>query len=238
MLVFFRTDASTRIGTGHVMRCLTLAHALREIGYECVFIHRTHQGNLADVIRERGFSVILLPQPDTTSGITADGDYSAWLGVSQEIDAEQSITAIDGMQSDWMDVDHYSLDAEWETKLKMHVGKILSIDDIANRNHVSDVLLDQNFGSEQAKYKEYVKDDCTILAGSEYSLLRPEFQKWREISLKRRDTCNKLDSILISMGGVDTDNITGKVLKCYLTCCRDCCDGTISPSYRSNSGSS
>ena len=61
MKIVFRTDASLQIGTGHVMRCLTLAHVLRERGAKCRFVCREHPGNLIGVIREQGFEVLALP---------------------------------------------------------------------------------------------------------------------------------------------------------------------------------
>ena len=62
MRIAFRTDASSQIGTGHVIRCLTLADALREEGAECQFVCREHEGHLMDHIRSRGYELYSLPR--------------------------------------------------------------------------------------------------------------------------------------------------------------------------------
>lgn len=214
--VLFRTDASSRIGTGHVMRCLTLARALREQDADCAFIGREHPGNLFDLLEGEGFTTYRLPvthQPveSKKNSNTAHTDYATWLGVTSEQDASDCLAVIEQSQPDWLVVDHYALDAKWEKALRPHVGKIMVIDDLANRAHDCDLLLDQNLGSQAENYTGKVPEGCKILAGPQYALLRPEFSAHRDNSLARRQRAS-LAHILVTMGGVDADNATGAVL--------------------------
>jgi UDP-2,4-diacetamido-2,4,6-trideoxy-beta-L-altropyranose hydrolase len=213
MNVVFRVDASIQMGTGHVMRCLTLAEELRRLGHRCIFICREHTGNLGDLIENKGFFIHLLSalsgfNPALESDNTA---HAEWLGVSWRIDAEQTLVALDAMKVDWLIIDHYALDARWERLLAKAVGQIMVIDDLADRDHACDLLLDQNLGREVGDYDYKVPNHCVRLVGPRYALLRPEFAELRETSLQRR-VKPKVKRILITLGGVDANNITGKVL--------------------------
>ena len=110
-----------------------------------------------------------------------------------------------------MIVDHYSLDARWERRVDDLLGRIMVIDDLADRNHECSLLLDQNLGRKSRDYDHRVPDKCLRLIGPRYALLRPEFREWRGKSLARRQE-PKLKRILISLGGVDRTNVTGRVL--------------------------
>jgi len=217
MKIIFRVDASLQIGTGHVMRCLCLAEALKKRGDDVEFICRQHKGNLINKIRLSGFNVYEL-ELFKNSKVDIKLFHSSWLGVTQQKDSFDSINILKKNETDWLIIDHYGLDQDWQKKLKSYCKKIMVIDDIADRVHDCDLLLDQNFGSSKTKYQGLVKKYCTILAGSDYALLRPEFQKWRDYSLKRRDNKLKINSILVTLGGVDLDNYTGKVLKQLAEC--------------------
>lgn len=216
MRIAFRADASVQIGTGHVMRCLTLADALRAQGHECFFICRDHPGNLSEVIAQRGFELYLLSQEmralhSTGSEDAATPEHAQWLGVPWQHDAEQTLNALNGQKTDWLVVDHYALDARWERRVGAHANKIMVIDDIADRPHECQLLLDQNLGRKAQDYNGLLPETCTRLIGPHYALLRPEFAELREASLERRQT-PKLERILITLGGVDQDNVTSQVL--------------------------
>lgn len=214
LILVFRTDASIQIGTGHVMRCLTLADELTRQGHECRFVCREHKGHLGDLISSKGYELILLPAP-VESGCHVESDnsenYASWLGVPWQEDARQTIHSIEPLKVDWLVVDHYALDAEWEKKLAHAVGSIMVIDDLANRAHVCALLLDQNLGREHEDYEALVPDTCERLIGPGYALLRPEFSALRDQSLTRRKT-PQLKQILVTLGGVDRDNVTGQIL--------------------------
>ena len=209
MRVVFRVDASLQMGTGHVMRCLTLAQALKDNGANVEFICRKHKGNLIDKIRLNEFDVHELEVLEEVDDKLA---HSHWLGATQQQDADDCIEILKAEKIDWLIVDHYALDEQWQKRLKSYYEKLMVIDDLADRKHQCDVLLDQNFGRSHQDYKELVPKSAKLLMGSEYALLRPEFEKYRKYSLNRRKD-GKFKKLLINMGGADPDNITGKVIE-------------------------
>ncbi|MFB2762843.1 UDP-2,4-diacetamido-2,4,6-trideoxy-beta-L-altropyranose hydrolase [Marinobacter shengliensis] len=214
MRVAFRADASVQIGTGHVMRCLTLADELTRQGHECRFVCREHEGHLGELITSKGYGLTLLPSCSDNELDTKDSrsdNYARWLGVPWQEDARQTLDALTPWHPDWLVVDHYALDAEWERALANAVGSIMVIDDLANRCHECALLLDQNLGRVESDYDGLLPEDCQRLTGPGYALLRPEFANLREQSLNRRQQ-PELKRILISLGGVDRTNVTGQVL--------------------------
>ena len=223
MKVAFRTDASLQIGTGHVMRCLTLATALRDQGAEVIFITCNHEGNLDEHIKANGFAVHSLSNAGVNASRLSLVGYAQWLGVDQITDAEATIQALGSMKPDWLIVDHYALDCTWEKKLAGSVQKIMVIDDLCDRRHDCNLLLDQNLGRSKTDYVQIVTKDCTVLTGPKYAMLRPEFSLLREASVKRR-AAPVLKKILITMGGVDQNNATGKTLEALRSCpiIKDC----------------
>lgn len=216
MNVVFRCDASIQIGTGHVMRCLTLADELAHQGAKCYFICREHEGNLIDFIIQKGYETCTLEAVSLGSSEenTAESTlfHSKWLGATQETDAKQTVHIVSSIQPEWLIIDHYALDIYWEEKLRSHCNNILVIDDLADRKHDCDLLLDQTFGRNKQDYQDLVPNHCKILCGTTYAILRPEFTKWRQYSLERRKD-NGVKNILINLGGVDKDNITSRILE-------------------------
>lgn len=214
MKVAFRADASFTIGSGHVMRCLSLAVELRRRGHTCIFVSRDHPGNLIDFVRHQGFAVAVLhgtgPIHETDTAIA----HSRWLGVSCRQDAAQTGQALasHGAPVDWLVVDHYAIGSEWHRAMRGHCRNVLVIDDLADRSFDADLLLDQNLGSTPSHYKDLGNRDCRVITGPRFALLRPEFAKWRAYSLRRR-RAPALRQLLISMGGVDQANVTAQVLR-------------------------
>jgi UDP-2,4-diacetamido-2,4,6-trideoxy-beta-L-altropyranose hydrolase len=223
MKALFRADASLEIGTGHVMRCLTLADALSKAGASCEFICRQHPGHLIDFIRHKGYVTHVLPMVANFEdsirqpGDASDTGHHHWLGATQEQDAEACAPYIAQHQPDWLIVDHYALDARWENMLAERSRKLMVIDDLADRRHVCDLLLDQTFGRAEDDYRPLVPTDCQLLCGSRYALLRPEFAALRPYSLQRRAQPT-FKELLITMGGVDKDNATGQVMQAMGQC--------------------
>ena len=213
MKIVFRADASMKMGSGHVMRCLTLALELKFFFPDITFISRAHKGSLNNLISDKGIKVAELPRPDSYSAPVQNGgsnDYESWLGVTQEEDARESIKVLHKIFPDWLIVDHYSLDKEWETLVRTHVKNIMVIDDLGNRSHDCNLLLDQNwFDDKEIRYKGLVPSFCTQLLGPRYALLRPQFADERK-KLKPRK--GDLKRIFVYFGGSDTHELTKMTL--------------------------
>ncbi|WP_252312055.1 UDP-2,4-diacetamido-2,4,6-trideoxy-beta-L-altropyranose hydrolase [Sinobaca sp. H24] len=207
-----RVDASIEIGTGHVMRCLTLAEELDDNSYDITFITSDHEGHLADFIQSKGFQVIKLKKSSKENSIKEELQHSDWLGTSQEVDARDVLHAIaDFTTIDLMVVDHYAIDYRWELIIKGRAKKIFVIDDLADRYHHCDILLDQNFYLDMEKrYEGLVVKHCTLMLGPKYALLRREFKEARE---KLRVRSGEVKRILVFFGGSDPTNETTKAVK-------------------------
>jgi len=206
MRIVFRVDASLKMGTGHVMRCLTIANEFKLQSHEIFFICRELPGNLIPLIK---FPVLVLPNNEA---FQADDLYLNWLGASQEQDFEHTIKVIP-KNIDLLIVDNYALDEIWHKQLRLYTRKIMVIDDLADRQFDCDVLLNQNLGAQLGDYKDKVPNDCELLLGCNYALLRPEFPNLRERALIKRKNTKEIKNILISMGGSDIKNKTHDILR-------------------------
>ncbi len=211
--IIFRVDASVTMGTGHVMRCLTLAEEAKEAGAEIYFLTREHDGHLCHVMQEKGYHVYRLPvlQTATISNPTA---HDSWLGASVNDDIIacseilQSLVHT-GIAIDVLVVDHYALDERWEKEMRRYVDAIVVIDDIADRKHDCDVLVDQNlYDDPEKRYRGKVPQHCRMLLGTEYAILRKEFREARQYARVR----SSLQHILVFYGGADPTNETEKAL--------------------------
>jgi UDP-2,4-diacetamido-2,4,6-trideoxy-beta-L-altropyranose hydrolase len=204
MNISIRVDASVAIGSGHVMRCLTLAGLLRGDGHSVGFICLTTKGNLIDMILERGYCVRVLKY-----GGNDTREVSEVFNSDADAEGTCGLLAADGYKTDMMIVDHYSIDYMWESRIAPYSRRIMVIDDLANRRHYCHLLLDQNFLSNADSYKNLVPDFSRILVGTQYVLLKKEFFEFRK-SLKPRDGVVK--NILVFFGGTDPTHETLKVL--------------------------
>lgn len=198
------------------MRCMLLAQALKENGASVVFISRMHTGNLNHLISKKGFQVVELNQPESEksdkrkNGGNCD-NYREWLGVSEMLDAEETVLFLNNDKPEWLIVDHYALGKKWEKHLRPYVNNIMVIDDLANRKHDCDMLLDQNwFENMETRYDGIVPAGCTKLLGPEYALLRSEFSEARK-TLKPRN--GKIKRIFVFFGGSDPYNLTAMTLR-------------------------
>jgi UDP-2,4-diacetamido-2,4,6-trideoxy-beta-L-altropyranose hydrolase len=207
--IAFRTDATSQIGSGHFMRCLTLADELKRCGAHIRFVSRDLPLHLRDMLAAKDMEFVPL-DGDATQLPAGDLAHASWLGATQARDAQSTIQALSGQSWDWLVVDHYALDARWENTLRGTAKKIMVIDDIADRKHDCDVLLDQNFYADiQTRYADKVPAHCELLLGPRYALLRDEFRKLREQVKPRTGVVNR---ILVFFGGVDADNYTGQAI--------------------------
>lgn len=211
----FRVDASFEIGSGHVMRCLALADGLRSKGAVCVFVARAFQGNLNSYILSKGYYVLELPLcADAFEAVEGEPVHSPWRSVGWRLDATQTIGACAGIEIDWLIVDHYGIWKPWQTEVKKICSKIMVVDDLADRDHDCDLLLDQNFGVHMSSYENLVPSHCKTMLGPSNALLRPEFHLQRSSSLARRQN-SPVKEILINFGGGDPRNYVLEVLKAF-----------------------
>ncbi|MDU4959264.1 MAG: UDP-2,4-diacetamido-2,4,6-trideoxy-beta-L-altropyranose hydrolase [Sporomusaceae bacterium] len=195
MKIVIRTDSSRYIGSGHIMRCLTLAEFLRRIGAKVSFVCRDLPGNVAYLVEQNGFPVHWL-------SIADDADWEA--------DACKTAVLVgQGWLPEWLIVDHYGLDARWERLLRPFVRRVMVIDDLANREHVCNILLDANFYLQlAARYEKIVPPDTRLLLGPQFTLLRSEFSQ-----VERHGQCDgSIKRILAFFGGSDPTNETEKLL--------------------------
>lgn len=195
------------------MRCLTLADALRQRGVDCRFVCREHGGHLLDLIQERGHRAIALPTgknpfPESSS------IYTTWIGADVITDAEETLAALAGESVDWMIVDHYGIDALWERYVKAVCGKMMVIDDLANRSHNCDLLVDQNLvANSQSRYSGRLPDHCSVLLGPRYAMLAPVYAELHQRAVPRGKGIGR---VMVYFGGADAENLTGKTISAFL----------------------
>lgn len=196
--VLIRADGNAATGSGHIMRCLSLAAAFVERGHDVVFASRFCSPELRQVISIHGHESVLLNVPEK-------------VGVCEQLaDAAAIVTWIDGQsrRPAWVVVDHYGLDATWEGAVRSCSVPLLALDDMADRPHACDVLLDQNMiEARHARYPKLMQNDTLLLLGGAYALVRPEFAA----SSARRDVLLSKGSareVVLFAGSTDTDNLT------------------------------
>ncbi len=175
----FRVDSSPKIGMGHLMRCLTLADGFKKRGCESYFICRDFIGNGAKFLIDSGYQVELI----SVEGIELD---DTWLGVPHLQDANETIEILSQNPVDWLIVDHYDIEQQWETSVhsKLPNIKTMVIDDLVNRSHICDVLLDQTYGRMDYEYKTLVSQDTKLCLGTDFALLRARFKELREQNIE------------------------------------------------------
>ena len=192
-IILIRADASSRIGTGHIMRCLTLAHALRTRGYRVLFLTRSLSGNINNKIEVNGFELKHI------------------LSESLEDEIKEVTSLINETSAQLIIFDHYGIDETYEKSVTQSSDvTIFSFDDTFERHHC-DLLLNQNIYAKKEAYNGLVPESCTLLCGTEFALIRDEFKssakRLREVALPKNL------HLLITLGGADPDNITLKILK-------------------------
>ena len=217
MNIFFRVDASSKIGSGHVIRCLTLAKVLKKQGAKCKFICRDHNNNLIKKIKEKDFKVIVIPSASKFKSIQSAKDkspnYSNWIGASWKMDAKQTINALKKEKIDWLIIDHYGIDIQWEKNLRPYTKKIMVIDDLANRNHDCDLLLDQNLiANYKNRYNKYLPKNCSTLLGPQYALLQDEY---KDLHLSAPPRIGAIKRILVYFGGNSQNKLTESVISAF-----------------------
>lgn len=166
--------------------------------------HAVRCSALADALVEKGWRCAFVTSQETYNFIPS-------LSRFERIDPGKFL--VKPIESHLFVVDNYDLDASYEKNFRAYAKKIMVIDDLANRPHDCDILLDQTYGRNAEDYRALVPQDCEILAGSTYALLRPEFAKMRPRALEKRRKTTKIKRILVSLGGGDSQNYTIKALQ-------------------------
>ena len=206
MNVVIRTDASLEVGTGHVMRCVTLAKQLERKGANVTFICRNYPGNSISYIQSQGFNVHI-------PSVRENQHHWQWRRDNWTQDAHETKRIIENLNKnvDLLIVDHYGLDAKWESALRPSIKHIMVIDDLANRPHDCDILLDQNYYLNlQNRYTELVSGSCIQLLGPNFVLLRDEFIS---IDLKKIERDGSVKNVLVFFGGTDPTGETMKTIQ-------------------------
>ncbi len=201
--VALRADAGPVVGSGHVMRGLTLAAALRQRGAEVCFVCADGPGHLGERIRNAGFGLQWVP-----AGLAEADDAVATLAVLHRAFGQTGEPACDLLL-----VDHYGLGIAWESMLRPAGRHLAAIDDLADRAHDVDLLLDQNLGRQARDYARLLPPHTRRLIGPGHALLRPEFAAARPASLARRASVPHWRHLLISLGGADPQQATVQVLR-------------------------
>ena len=206
-MIVFRVDSSSQIGSGHLMRCLTLAGQLKN-KTDIIFISRDLDGNLNKLIEKNGYRLLTLPKILENNNLSG---YEKWLTVKKQFDAEQTKNLLTVLDVGCLIIDSYAIDEEWEDIVRPYVKKIMVIDDLANRRHNCDILLDQNYYCDMnTRYNKLVPVGCQLLLGPRYALLREEFYEARQ---KMRVRDEEIKNILVFFGGSDLTNETMKALQ-------------------------
>jgi UDP-2,4-diacetamido-2,4,6-trideoxy-beta-L-altropyranose hydrolase len=194
--VLFFANAGPEIGGGHVMRCLTLARALVERGAECAFLESRAA---APILRRFGWpwqTTLAMVSSETDEDLIASGREFA-----------------DRFQADVVVVDHYGVGATEEMVLRGLHRRIAVIDDLADRSHACDLLVDPGYGRRRADYSRLVPEGCVTLVGPDHALIRPEFGQARPRALSRRARHDPVRRVQVSFGLTDVGGITGRVME-------------------------
>jgi len=179
----FRLDADSQIGTGHLMRCLSIADELSRHGSCCYFLCKELKSPLHALVVEQGHKVHTVENED------------------------DALVMLTKLKPEWLIIDHYGLDARFERKARAFSKCVLVIDDLADRPHHCDFLLDQGPLRTPDDYRPWIDRECKLCLGTEYALIRPEFRQLRKsnISSWRKG--------LICFGGADPDNVALAILQ-------------------------
>lgn len=213
MQIVFRADASIDQGTGHVMRCLSLARHLMKAGHQCAFITQAFLPEVIEKISSAGCKLHYLPEYlEAEFDEISSENYLGWLKRPIMNDAFETCAILRKFDYDIIIADHYAINAVWMEKVQENVRKTVIIDDLANRSHLCDLLIDQNYGRSKHDYFDVVPSSTILLVGTEYVFIDENFYRLRANNIKER--LNRLPRVLnVCLGGIDKDNATLEVLK-------------------------
>jgi len=208
--VAVRTDASRRIGWGHVKRCLALAQALRDAGAELMFVTRPTDVDTEGLIGQAGFHAVPMPRLDDHDSAPDAPDpaappHAGWLARRWDRDAVDTTAAVHGWQPQLMVVDHYGIDGRWHCAVRSAThARIAVIDDLADRPLAADLLIDHNPAADHAaKYRQVLRYPAPLCGGPSFALLDAVYRDHPRCAVQP-----VLASIGIFMGGTDPGNFS------------------------------
>ncbi len=206
------------------MRCRTLARELQRHGTEVSFLCRRQHGDMIGLLSQE-FTVLALPEQSLSACDELEGRdlYASWLGCTQEQDAFECLKVLNETGTkkiSWLVVDHYGLDSRWEAQMIVGLCKdnvspsLLAIDDLADREHQADLLVDQNFFGKVTyqRYQKLLRPQSRQLLGPYYALLGEEYARIHPLVPERKE----LKRVLVFFGGVDPENLTSRALNALM----------------------
>jgi UDP-2,4-diacetamido-2,4,6-trideoxy-beta-L-altropyranose hydrolase len=202
--LLIRADANNTIGVGHVMRCLALAEWAREIELSALLVTKHANLFLQHKIESLGGKFELIDESELPPSKTYQ--HSKWLKGSEQEDAQQTISVLQGQSNSALTlivVDHYALGAPWERELSKY-APVLAIDDLEDRVHECQWLLDQTYGKDHEAYINLAPNSKRFI-GSNFTLLRKEFSEARKLINTPLLPSSEL-RVLICLGGTDPQN--------------------------------
>ena len=184
------------MGGGHVMRCLTLARALSAKGATCGFVESR---TAAPILRRFGWpaqTTLAIARAEAAEDLVAEAGRFA-----ERFDADVVV------------IDHYGLDSSAEARLRADGRRIVVLDDLANRRHDCELLVDPSYGRKAEDYHDLIPDSAAALVGPSYALVRPDFADARHRALSRRAKHGPTRRALVSLGLTDVGGVTARVVE-------------------------
>lgn len=209
MRIAIRADATTSIGLGHIKRCLSLAHALRESGAEVALVVAYLDIDVSSLVLQAQFKYVQIPHCSKSLEMS-EAKSLAWSVSEIKQDAFATIEVLKEWMPEFVIVDHYNLDADWHQLVSQQLNtRIAVIDDLADRKIAAQFVIDHNFSKDhRAKYKGLIPSSTELLGGPRFALLGQSYVNAEPYKFREH-----VHSIGIFMGGTDPSNMSTMVLK-------------------------
>lgn len=194
--LLLRADGGAHLGTGHVMRCLALAHAWRQGGGTALLATADCSPALERRLQTEGIDVTRL---DAIAGSATD--------------ATQTIALATSLDTAWLVADGYAFGADFQQRIKAAGRRLLLFDDYGHASHYpADLVVNQNLGADAGLYSSR-EPSTRLLLGARYIQLREQFWQWRSW---RRDIAEHAGKVLVTLGGADPESVSGTVIQALL----------------------
>lgn len=187
-MIFIRADANERIGTGHVMRCMAIADALKQRGQQVCFLIADDRGSCLLKDRNQEYTIL-------------HTDYAA-----MEAELPRLRQIFEEKEPDFFLADSYSATPEYLREVRNYVPVGL-LDDKVLTGYPADVLINYNIFAAASLYGTAEETQTRYLLGPEYVPLRREFTGV-DYTVRER-----AERVLITTGGSDKYNLGMKLLK-------------------------